>query len=51
MLFAHLRASDGFRLQAMQLHDEKYDARCDHQIRVHHVHAMYAMQRVTMGLG
>jgi hypothetical protein len=51
MPFAHLRANDGFQLLEMQLHDEKCDARCDHQIHVRHVHAMYAMQCVTMDLG
>jgi hypothetical protein len=51
MPFAHLHASDGFQLLGMPLHDEKYDARCVHQIHVRHVHAMCAMQRVTMDLG
>jgi hypothetical protein len=51
MLFARPHANDGFQLQEMPLHDEKYDARCDLQIHVHHVHAMYAMQYVTMGPG
>jgi len=51
MLFARPHASDGFLLQEMQLLDEKYGARSDLQIHVHHVHAMYAMQCVTMDLG
>jgi hypothetical protein len=51
MLFAHPHASDGFQLQEMQLHDEKYDAIFDFQIHVHHVPLMCEVQCVTMGLG
>ena len=51
MLFAHPHASDGFQLQEMRLHDEKYDAKFDFQIHAHHVLQMCAKQCVTKGLG
>ena len=51
MLFARPHAGDDFQLQEMLLHDEKFDARCEHQIHVHHVHQMCAMRCVTKDLG